>query len=269
MLTPDERASFQSRGVIRLRSFLPGEKVARARDVVLNRLQQEGIWREGAWILGERAPSPLPENGTKLVAGLSHREEIADLIGEEVYPVVAELLDGRAVFPLVDRAQFLVTLPNAASWTVPYDMWHLDIPRLPDGDAPGVQLFTFLERVAPGGGGTLVVAGSHRLLNEGRRISSPRVKKRLKREPYFRDLMSRAFTDRLRFVREPGRVGDVELSVVELHGEPGDVYLTDLRLLHTVAPNATAAPRIMLTHRFLLESVREAVFAPGGSREVG
>ena len=30
-----------------------------------------------------------------------------------------------------------------------------------------------------------------------------------------------------------------------------DVYLTDLRLLHTLAPNATARPRLMVTQRFV------------------
>jgi ectoine hydroxylase-related dioxygenase (phytanoyl-CoA dioxygenase family) len=143
---------------------------------------------------------------------------------------------------------------------VPHNLWRLDLPRLPDCGIPGVQIFTFLDTVAPGGGGTLVVAGSHRLLNESKRISSKQLKKRLKREPYFRDLMSRDVAGRDRFIRECSRVGDVELQVVEIHGEPGDVFLMDLRILHTLAPNAARVPRIMVTQRFLLESLRGAVY---------
>ena len=47
--------------------------------------------------------------------------------------------------------------------------------------------------------------------------------------------------------------------MVELHGEPGDVFLTDLRLLHTLAPNASRVPRLMVTQRFLLESLSGAM----------
>ena len=50
-------------------------------------------------------------------------------------------------------------------------------------------------------------------------------------------------------------MGDVALEVVELTGSPGDAYLTDLRLLHTGAPNATNCPRMMATHRFVREDV--------------
>ena len=161
------------------------------------------------------------------------------------------LLDGQP-FSALSEAQLLFTLPNATQWTVPHALWHVDLPRFPESDPPGVQIFTFLDTVLPGGGGTLVVAGSHRLANEGRRIRSAEVKKILKREPYFQALFSEHETDRQRFLDEPVPVGDITLQVVELCGEPGDVFFTDLRLLHTIAPNASRAPRIMLTQRFLL-----------------
>ena len=80
------------------------------------------------------------------------------------------------------------------------------------------------------------------MLNDAERISSKDIKRRLKDEPYFRDLMS-----------------------VETHGEPGDVYFVDLRVLHTPAPNSTPIRRIMLTRRFFLESQREAIYGGGKS----
>jgi len=174
------------------------------------------------------------------------------------------LVEGRTLAPMASHPQLLFTLPNATTWTVPATIWHLDMPRLPAGGVPGVQLFTFLEPVLPEGGGTLVVAGSHRLLNTGRFIRSKDVKARLKRWPYFRELMAKDATDRSRFVHEVGRVDDVELKVVELCGQPGDLYLTDLRLLHTLAPNAARVPRIMLTQRFWLDATREAAQAGFG-----
>ena len=186
--------------------------------------------------------------------------EFDELVKGEIPSMVARLLGGRPTFCGMAVPQPLFTLPNADSWEVPHNVWHLDVPRLPDCAIPGVQIFTFLETVAPTGGGTLVVAGSHRLLNGGERISSKDVKRWLKDEPYFRDLMSAETPDRQRFINEVGHCGDVELQVVEMHGEPGDVYFVDLRVLHTPAPNATPVPRIMLTRRFFLESQREAIY---------
>jgi ectoine hydroxylase-related dioxygenase (phytanoyl-CoA dioxygenase family) len=48
-----------------------------------------------------------------------------------------------------------------------------------------------------------------------------------------------------------GRVGETRLEVVELVGEPGDVWLMDLRVLHAAAPNCSDRPRLIATHRFL------------------
>jgi hypothetical protein len=103
------------------------------------------------------------------------------------------------------------------------------------------------------------VAGSHRLLNTGQLIRSKDVKKRLKRWPYFGRLMAKDTPDRGRFVHEIGHAGDVEVQVVELTGKPGDVYLTDMRLLHTLAPNTARVPRIMVTQRFFPDSTRTAL----------
>jgi hypothetical protein len=265
MITASQREAFDARGLIRLERFLPAEKVARAREAVLRALGRQGVWRDGTWHLDELPPSTAPNAGASLVRGAKRCQEIVDLITGEVRQVVAGLLDERLAFPMTEYPQILFTLPNAASWTVPHNIWHLDVPRLPDCGIPGVQIFTFLDTVSPGGGGTLVVAGSHRLLNESKRVSSKQLKKRLKREPYFRELMSKDFADRHRFIHESSRVGDVELQVVEMHGEPGDVFLMDLRILHTLAPNAARVPRIMVTQRFLLESLRGAVYGGADS----
>ena len=56
-----------------------------------------------------------------------------------------------------------------------------------------------------------------------------------------------------------GRVQGVDLEVVELVGEPGDVYLMDLRALHTRCPNTLPTPRMMIAQRFILASVRSQI----------
>ncbi len=256
MLTRLDREHFQTRGLIRCEGFLPAAKVALAREAILQQLEQAGIRHADRWDLEKREPNALAEVGKGLTNAFKGHEVLIDLVADEIPQVVTELLDGHSTFPMTGYPALLFTLPNAASWFLPHNNWHLDLPRLGDGKIPGVQIFTFLERVVPGGGGTLVVAGSHQLLNERKRISSQQLKQRLKQEPYFQKLMAQESADRHRFLDEVGQVGGVKLQVVELHGEPGDVYFMDLRLLHTAAPNAAALPRIMLTQRYLLETAR-------------
>jgi ectoine hydroxylase-related dioxygenase (phytanoyl-CoA dioxygenase family) len=52
-------------------------------------------------------------------------------------------------------------------------------------------------------------------------------------------------------LNETGVVSGVDVKVMELTGEPGDAFLTDLRVLHSGAANAAHHPRIMVTHRFV------------------
>jgi hypothetical protein len=94
--------------------------------------------------------------------------------------------------------QPLVTFPDSEpQWYVPHKQWHLDLPpRSSDLACPGVRVFAFLSSVLPRGGGTLVVTGSHRLVQElaaraGNTLRSPEVRKRLMAsDPWFRGLCS-------------------------------------------------------------------------------
>lgn len=258
------REEFAQRGLVRLEQCLPNDLVEAARVRVLQPLERAGLWRDGSWQLVEADPSAGPIAGHHLVECLKKSDVLAALATPELRRAIALLLDDGEALPMSPHAQLLFTLPNATTWSVPATLWHLDLPRLPAGRVPGVQMFTFLETVAPGGGGTLVVAGSQRLLNNGRFIRSKDVKKRLKRWPFFQDLTSKDATDRDHLLHEVGTADGVEVQVVELCGRPGDVYLTDLRLLHTVAPNATRVPRIMVTQRFCPEATRRALHAAFG-----
>lgn len=256
MFTKTERDSFAVRGIFKRRNFLPAEKLAAARRVILQHLTQAGIWRNDGW----HFDTVEPDAGMTLVKPLKRHPTLAELLSGEAPAAASALVGDCPVFPMSPHPTLLFTLPNASTWTLPNKHWHLDMPRLPDAGVPGVQIFAFLETVETGGGGTLAVAGSHRLLNDGVRISSSELRKRLRQEPYFAELMSNPAGDRLRFLREVGHVGDVELQVMEMTGDAGDVYFMDLRMLHTVAPNARSTPRAMLTQRYLLESSRIALY---------
>lgn len=256
-LTSDQRAEFARTGLLRFEGLLSSERVGRAREVLLRTLERLGLWKDGAWRLDARPKPKWPDAGLKASRVFGNRRpELEALIDEPALcAIVDALLEGRPFDRgIYKRPQLLFTLPNADTWTLPAG-WHLDVPRLASGEAPGVQAFTFLDAVGPGGGGTLVIAGSHRLLNEGRFINTGKVMRALRREPFFRDLCSGALDGE---GLPGGAVGDVPLQVVELTGAPGDAWLMDLRVLHTGAPNAAERPRMMATHRFLrADLVRE------------
>jgi ectoine hydroxylase-related dioxygenase (phytanoyl-CoA dioxygenase family) len=226
ILTDEQIAEFDRHGILRVPGLLAAETVGAARDQV--QMALSGAWKGEA----------------KLSA-------VAALIDEpRLLEAVDLLLEGCAFDrELFKRPQVLFTPPNADRWTAPTG-WHVDSPRLPSGRRPGVQLFAFLDTVEPGGGGTLAVTGSHRLLNQGRVILARELRRRLRREHFFGALYSATQQDRAGLLRHIGAVGDVALRVVEFTGAPGDAYLMDLRVLHAVAPNVTERPRMMATHRF-------------------
>jgi len=258
-LTAEQLANFDQRGVLRLPGLLAADRVRRARDYVLGRLERAGLRRDGEWRLQDRPRPQWPDSGVKSSKVIGNRHpDVEALIDEPaLLAAVDALLEGQAFDrEIYKRPQVMVTLPNIDAWTVPTG-WHVDGPRLASGRRPGVQLFTFLDTVEAGGGGTLVIAGSHRLLNEGRIVATGDVPRRLRKEDFFRPLYADAddAADRARLVTHKGAVGDVALEVVELTGAPGDAYLIDLRMLHTVAPNAAARPRMMATHRFFRADV--------------
>ena len=267
-ITNTQLEEFRQRGIIRLRGMLPAAKVDRARAATRCRMREAGIWQDESWHVSHLRNAPINE-GAKYARKLKGCREFDGLVDGQVPNVVRKLLDGQSTFCGMDVPQPLFTLPNADSWEVPYANWHLDIPRLPNVGIPGVQMFTFLETVGACGGGTLVVAGSHRLHNGNERISSKDLKRKLKKADYFRGLMSDSQDDRSRFLNKTDFCGDVELQVVEMVGEPGDVYFTDLRVLHTVSPNATGIPRIMLTRRYFLSALRDMIYNKSDDRNSG
>ena len=258
MFTAQEKEIFATRGLIKRKAFIPTEKIEAAKQVILKQLQAQDIWADGGWQFQNYSAPISPDYGAKLIKPIKRQKDVVALADGEGPAAASALLNGQPVVPM-SHPGLLFTLPNASEWSIPSKAWHLDMPRLPESGIPGVQMFVFINSVQPKGGGTLVVTGSHHLLNEGRRINSGQLRKLLKVESYFDELMSMKSNDRQHFLDEPVKVRGYEMQVVEMWGEAGDAYFMDLRLLHTIAPNANSTPRIMLTQRYLLESAKAAI----------
>ncbi|MEM7125223.1 MAG: phytanoyl-CoA dioxygenase family protein [Chloroflexota bacterium] len=249
MLTNYQLEEFSSNGVIRLEQFLPLDIVSAVQESILQLAEEEGVWHDGIWQLGEYPNRP---RFTK------KREVLRPLITDKLLQAVDILVDGQKVKTQGDPGM-LFTWPQDGVWTVP-TAWHIDLPRQPLPGVPAVQLFTFLAPVPPSCGGTLVVAGSHRLFNNGKYIRSKELIEQLQEYSYFKELMAKEVPNRKRFLTTSGSAEEVDLQVVELHGDPGDTYLVDMRALHTGSTNKANVPRLMVTQRFYLESTMSRSF---------
>jgi hypothetical protein len=148
--------------------------------------------------------------------------------------------------------QPLITFPTPPPWTLPHSGWHVDFPPQAHDPMPALRMFAYLSDVAPQGGGTLAIAGSHRLVIAGDgRERAPQIRARLaRRSDWLRDLWRPTpGGDRIRrFMTEGTTVDGVNLRVVELTGRPGDLIAWHPALLHNGSPNCRSTPRFMLTH---------------------
>lgn len=127
--------------------------------------------------------------------------------------------------------QLLISLPHKLNWTIEGLNWHRDISKSRTRGIPGVQAFVLLDNVTVKGGATLALAGSHRL--ESQSHATTGISERIG------DKADHSF-----------KLGDIELSIIEMAGRAGDVYLMDMRLLHTPSINSTKNVRMMATARY-------------------
>jgi ectoine hydroxylase-related dioxygenase (phytanoyl-CoA dioxygenase family) len=154
--------------------------------------------------------------------------------------------------------QVMVTFPEPdADWILPSKLWHVDWHYT---NAPfplfGLKVFAFFGNVEPRGGGTLVVSGSHRVVERfvadtepGERPDFRACRLRfMKHDPWFRALARTDDSDpdrTARFMESDHDADGIAVRVVELTGEPGDVVLAHPWMLHHAASNAASYPRMM------------------------
>ncbi len=253
MLTPMQRSEFETRGLTRLGSAVDAERVAKLCARIWKLVgEQEGLYpttRGSAARIKSATVNPLKRAG-----------EFDLIYCPEVRAAADELLGSGQWLAMPPSLNLLMSLPGPEEWVVSHETWHLDYP-CPGGVEclPGVQPFLFLDRVEAHAGGTLAVAGSHRLVAQLQRDSGPDFAGRSRevrellgeKVPWLRALWSvRPGEDReARFMAEETSFEGVPLQVVEMTGEPGDVVLMHPWLLHALAPNSGDRARIVLTDR--------------------
>ncbi len=236
------------RGIVKLEGLVSVEQAGVAREMIFDLAKEHGVFSDGRWM---KSPSRFgyPKPFRDALNRLNRADQFPRLVGDRLVPLIEKLV-GQPVTPLSPGQQILFSLPVDENWSVPSDAWHIDLPKIGEQASPGLQAFTFLDDAHPKGGAPLIIAGSHRLFNNSPGLSSRELKQKMRNETYFQSLFDAGRPAIVNPETATGCVHDVELKVVELSGKVGDLYLMDLRVLHTPAPNGSDKARMMLTGRF-------------------
>jgi hypothetical protein len=153
-------------------------------------------------------------------------------------------------------SQLLFTFPTPPPWVLPAQTWHIDSgferPTMP---VHTVKLFGLMDDLGRTGGGTLMLAGSPRLVDacpdllpSGTSGNGQTWGRFMSQHPHLRRLHRGGSAE------DPGRdllgseidVAGVPVRAVEVTGAAGDVVIAHLQTFHGIAPNTTARPRLML-----------------------
>ena len=151
----------------------------------------------------------------------------------------------------------IATFPQGGIWDVPTG-WHWDSPVAWHREGVcAVFAFSFVGAVEPGGGGTSILAGSHRLLWHWEKdlLARPKVMDaKSQREwfycahPWLAELsgVAPSPTDRRAvFMADGAEIAGIGLRVVELSGKPGDMVFCHPTIVHSASPNCGTWPRFM------------------------
>jgi hypothetical protein len=253
MLSQEQHFQFEELGVLRLPSFLDPVATALMRDAVWKLLRRrDGIDPNDRSTWTIRQATGFQELGRAGVFNALGAKELSDVIDEVLGP-------GQWSRPRYWGAP-LITFPDATSpWDVPSSQWHTDFVAQAASEAlPGVRILAFLAPVVRSGGGTVVLAGSHRLVHrlvEGcdpsRAFQSAELRRILTgQHSWLHGLMSPDDSaERIARFMDRGAVLDgVDVRVVELAGESGDVILMHPWAFHAPAPNCATEVRMMVGH---------------------
>lgn len=228
-MTPDQETLFREQGYLYLPGALGKEIVQPVKVHVLHELKRLGIWSTGRSLSGGIKKIPAFQQVTKLGRLICYSGLKEKLVSRNLHSLMCRLAG--ATLSSGQDAQLLISLPHQGDWTLQGLNWHRDVSDLKATRIPGVQAFVLIDELSPHGGATLALAGSHRLKNPSQ-----------SRQGMEKLIHSGA--------GRPVSVDGVELSVLEMAGRAGDVYLMDMRVLHTPSINSTKNVRMMATIRY-------------------
>jgi ectoine hydroxylase-related dioxygenase (phytanoyl-CoA dioxygenase family) len=252
-LSVTQRQRFFDRGTIRLRGAFSEPEAAHIVDRIWQQLEEKSALRRhdrSTWTERQQTgfQSLTQTNTFNSIASPAVIDALNDLLG------VGEWNYTKA------WGAPLITFPeNERAWDVQKKQWHLDFPARGKADGfPGIRVLAFVAPVESNGGGTVVLSGSHRLVErlmaagQTRHGHSATVRAVLAAShPWLRALWSEA-GDQLnrihRFVVTGECIDGIDVRVEQLTGATGDVTLMHPWAFHAPAPNCSRRPRLMIGH---------------------
>lgn len=248
--------AFAADGVVHLPGAIPSGLAAAWRAALAATLAaaEVDLDRPATWRVG--GPMPMVELVGALRPGPSAVDRLWSVgtpaLQAELVAAFGAALDrvfGPARWAAQPGVQAMPNLPRPGpAWQVPHQAWHVDEPTAPGQAAPwGVLGFAVLDEIAPGGGATVAIAGSHRRLAGlgapgAGLITTDLALAALAAEPGWREVLTGAPPATTRSWRD----GAVDLEVRELTGAAGDLILMDPRVLHTISANRSTRPRLVM-----------------------
>lgn len=228
-MNPDHPDFFIEQGYLQLRGFHPGSRMMAIRRRVIDEVKR----------LSGGGGMPRTVRDLPVFQQIGRLSAQVNVPGLHEALATAPLIDlvtrlGRQAPSIVQPTQLLLSPPSQGPWTLDGLNWHVDIAAVSEG-IPGIQAFFLIDDVVPHGGATLALAGSHRVGEHGA-PSLSRLRGMLRDS---KDLEK--------------RMNGLGVSIVEMSGRAGDVFVMDMRLLHTPSVNSTKRMRMMATSRCLMD----------------
>ena len=252
MLDPSQREHFAAHGFVRLPGVFSRDAAAAMEQRVWEWLERKhGVRRDDPASWTQAQPTGLQP---------LKQHAIFDAIGgTALFAALDELLGAGCWKRPREWGSFLVSFPSTGETRVRAP-WHTDFDyRGPSDRVFGALVFSYLSDVPAGAGGTLAVAGSHRLIRcfvEGRPRASLAPMKTVRlalmhSDPWLTALAAEVCAAGIDLAPLCGErsVAGVPVEIVELSGEAGDVVIGHPWLLHRGAPNRGEWPRFMRVQR--------------------
>jgi len=240
---------FRINGWMRVHAAFSADEAASMRAAVWNALAEIGTSRSD--------PSTWTKERPEHLQHVKNDSAFRAVGSARLLEAIGVTLEGQAYAQPKNWGACFIAFPSNDPWNVPSVGWHIDANYLSAVSPPaGIRMHALFGDVAPCGGATLIVAGSHRLVHKfftdhpppaGARGAAYR--KLLQRHPYLRDLHTDGEThDRAaRFMDRVEEHDGIPLRVVENIGVAGDVILLHPLVLHVATPNTGNAPRFLLS----------------------
>lgn len=248
MLTSEQQLLFKTQGIVKLPSAVPKKQTESAKRFIIAELERLKLKTGGKLSAPKIESLPHFQQTTRLGQLIPTGPWLERLFAPELLASMRSIggLSSRAEKPQV---QLLLSLPHKAAWSLGGLNWHVDQTPPRKDVVSGVQAFVLIDDLRARGGGTLALAGSHRLhyIPEAREDGAQRL---LRRDPVLCELFNPAGIDADALFQQRDLCG-VPISIVEMCGKAGDVFLMDMRVLHSPSINASKAIRMMATARLI------------------